>query len=72
MFNYLLDMGGMLFRGPAITVLVEALLARGGKGDFPEAQARIGQLQAARRRAGVRVARTADAAAPGSTGSGAR
>ena len=71
-FNYLLDTGGMLFRGPAITVLVEALLARGGKGDFPEAQARIGQLQAARRRAGVRVARTADAAAPGSTGSGAR
>ena len=39
-FNYLLDMGGMLFRGPAITVLVEALLARGGKGDFPEAPSR--------------------------------
>ena len=47
-FNYLLDMGGMLFRGPAITVLVEALLARGGKGDFPEAQDTIGQLEAAR------------------------
>ena len=47
-FNYLLDTGGMLFRGPAITVLVEALLARGGKGDFPEAQDTIGQLEAAR------------------------
>jgi len=47
-FNYLLDTGGMLFRGPAITVLVEALLARGGKGDFPEAQDTIGRLEAAR------------------------
>jgi len=47
-FNYLLDTGGMLFRGSAITVLVEALLARGGKGDFPEAQDTIGQLEAAR------------------------
>ena len=48
MFNYLLDTGGMLFRGSAITVLVEALLARGGKGDFPEAQDTIGRLEAAR------------------------
>ena len=47
-FNYLLDMGGMLFRGPAITVLVEALLARGGEADFQEAQDTIGRLQAAR------------------------
>ena len=47
-FNYLLDTGGMLFRGSAITVLVEALLARGGKGDFPEAQDTIGRLEAAR------------------------
>jgi adenylate cyclase len=47
-FNYLLDTGGMLFRGPAITVLVEALLARGGKADVQEAQDTIGQLEAAR------------------------
>jgi adenylate cyclase len=47
-FNYLLDTGGMLFRGPAITVLVEALLARGGEADFQEAQDTIGRLQAAR------------------------
>ncbi|MFG1934506.1 adenylate/guanylate cyclase domain-containing protein [Mycobacterium sp. NPDC048908] len=47
-FNYLLDTGGMLFRGPAITVLVEALLARGGKADVQEAHDTIGQLEAAR------------------------
>jgi adenylate cyclase len=47
-FNYLLGTGGMLFRGPAITVLVEALLARGGKADFQEAQDTIGRLEAAR------------------------
>jgi adenylate cyclase len=47
-FNYLLDTGGMLFRGPAITVLVEALLARGGKADLQEAQDTIGRLEAAR------------------------
>jgi adenylate cyclase len=48
LFNYLLDTGGMLFRGPTITVLVEALLARGGKADLQEAQDTIGRLEAAR------------------------
>ncbi len=38
----------MLFRGPAITVLLEALLARGGKADFLEAQDTIGRLETAR------------------------
>jgi len=47
-FNYLFDTGGMLFRGPAISVLVEALLARGSKADFQEAQDTIGGLEAAR------------------------
>jgi adenylate cyclase len=46
-FDYLLDTGGMLFRGPAITVLVEALLARGGKADLQEAQDTIGRLEVA-------------------------
>ena len=60
MFNYLLDAGGMLFRGPAITVLVEALLA-GGNADFQEAQDAIGRLEAARTEPRL-VPRTADAA----------
>ena len=47
-FNYLLDTGGMLFRGPAITLLVEALLARGGNADFQVAQDAIGRLEVAR------------------------
>jgi adenylate cyclase len=46
MFNYLLDRGGMLWRGPAITVLVESLLARGGGADLKEAHDTIGRLEA--------------------------
>ena len=45
-FNYLLDTGGMLWRGPAITVLVESLLARGGGADLKEAHDTIGRLEA--------------------------
>jgi adenylate cyclase len=45
-FNYLLDTGGMLWRGPAITVLVESLLARGGGADLKEAHDLIGRLEA--------------------------
>ena len=44
-FDYLMDNGGMLWHGSAITVLVEALLARrGGDGDLEDAQAAIDRL----------------------------
>ncbi len=45
-FNELLDTGGMLWHGPAITILVESLLARGGDADLLEAQDAIGRLEA--------------------------
>jgi hypothetical protein len=45
-FNELLDTGGMLWHGPAITILVEPLLARGGDADLLEAQDAIGRLEA--------------------------
>src|SRR5271166_261393 len=40
------DRGAMFLRGVAATVLVEALLQRGGDGDLPEAQAAIDRLAA--------------------------
>jgi adenylate cyclase len=43
-FDYLMDNGGMLWHGSAITVLVEALLARGGESDLREAQDAIDRL----------------------------
>jgi adenylate cyclase len=43
-FDYLMDTGGMLWHGSAITVLVEALLARGGESDLREAQDAIDRL----------------------------
>ena len=45
-FNELLDTGGMLWHGPAITILVESLLTRGGDTDLLEAHDAIGQLEA--------------------------
>jgi adenylate cyclase len=44
MLNELLDTGGMLWHGPAITILVESLLARGADADLREAQAAIDRL----------------------------
>lgn len=40
------DTGEMIWRGPAITVLVESLLARGADGDLRDAQAAIDRLAA--------------------------
>ena len=45
-FNELLETGGMLWHGPAITILVESLLARGGDADLLEARDAIGRLEA--------------------------
>jgi adenylate cyclase len=40
-----IDTGEMIFRGPATTVLVEALLARGGPGDVEAAERAIDRLE---------------------------
>ena len=44
--GHLFDSGEMLFRGPATTVLVEALLRRGAETDLQEARAAIDHLAA--------------------------
>jgi adenylate cyclase len=43
---HLFECGGVLFRGPATTVLVESLLGRGAAEDLHEAQAAIDRLAA--------------------------
>jgi adenylate cyclase len=45
-FNELLDTGGMLWHGPAINILVESLLARGGDADLQAVQEAIDRLEA--------------------------
>jgi adenylate cyclase len=45
-FNELLDTGGMLWHGPAITILVESLLARGGDADLLAVREAIDRLEA--------------------------
>ncbi len=44
--DYLFEMGDMMSRGPAATVLVESLLSRAAKGDVAEAQDAIERLAA--------------------------
>jgi adenylate cyclase len=46
-FEDLFDTGLMLWRGPALTTLVESLLARGGNADLQDAQTAIDRLAAA-------------------------